>query len=483
MSGPSLFSRWWRGTLPEAGASRDAAPIRSTARWRADNRPRPAVLLGLIALGFVLGLAWLVVSQFQSASSQDAFSALRAQSDRTQQLDALLVRLLDAESGVRGYLLTEDPMLLRPLYEGRDEVEEALRALRADASQRGSSEQAIDELETAINVRWARLTQVVTQQNQPTVVHPDQPTGPELSAAIRTQLTEMRAETVKEINAALSHSFDRFAHARGRNLALGLGILVLLALLVVMGLREERLRQSLSEMLHSENERLQRQVAARTGELRDLANYLTNAREAEQERLARELHDELGSLLTAAKLDASWIARKLPDDAMVPLQSRFDRLFDTLGQVIALKRKVVANLRPPLLSDLGLMEALRSLAQSGGVGENDGEVRLHFPVELPMLAPDVSLALYRITQEALTNVRRYARASEVDIVLEVAEDELVLEVRDNGVGFDPSKRQANRHGLVGMAHRAQMMAGDLQVRSAPGRGTTIRVSVPRDKWC
>lgn len=482
MSGPSLFSRWWRGTLPEPRLSRDAEPIRA-ARWQASYRPRPAVFLSLIALGFVLGLAWLVVSQFQSASSQDAFSALRAQSDRTQQLDALLVRVLDAESGVRGYLLTEDPLLLRPLHEGRGEVEEAFRALRADARQRGISEQPIDELEAAVHARWARLTHVVTQRSQPLLRVPDHPTGAELTATIRAQLIGMRAETVKEINAALSHSFDRFAQARGRNLALGLGILVLLALLVVMGLREERLRRSLSDMLHSENERLQRQVEARTAELRYLAAYLTNARETEQERLARELHDELGSLLTAAKLDASWIARKLPADAMVPLQSRFDRLFDTLGQVIALKRKVVANLRPPLLSDLGLMEALRSLAQSGGVGERDGEVRLLFPAELPPLAPDVSLALYRIAQEALTNVRRYAQASEVDVILQVSDDQLVLEVRDNGVGFEPSKRQSNRHGLIGMAHRAQMLTGELQVRSAPGRGTTIRVSVPREKWC
>src|SRR5690606_10087810 len=136
--------------------------------------------------------------------------------------------------------------------------------------------------------------------------------------------------------------------------------------------REERLRRSLSDVLHSDNERLQRQVAARTVELNDLATYLTNAREAEQDRLARELHDELGSLLTAAKLHANWIARKLPAEALEPLKPRFDRLFDTLGQVIALKRKVVANLRPPLLSDLGLIEALRSLAQTGGVGDREG---------------------------------------------------------------------------------------------------------------
>jgi len=219
-------------------------------------------------------------------------------------------------------------------------------------------------------------------------------------------------------------------------------------------------------------------VEARTADLSNLATYLTNTREAEQERIARELHDELGALLTAAKLDAGWIARKLPADAMAPLRDRFDRLLDTLSQVISIKRRVVADLRPPLLADLGLIEALRSLAQSGMVGENEGRIELDLPETLPELPADVSLALYRIAQEALTNVRRHARATKVRLQLATGPREIVLQVEDDGIGFDPSVERLNRHGLAGIAHRVQMLAGRLDITSRPGHGTRIEARMP-----
>ena len=262
------------------------------------------------------------------------------------------------------------------------------------------------------------------------------------------------------------------------NRVLGASVLALLLVLVLVLYRQDRLRERMAHLLRSENERLHTEVAHRTQELSSLATYLTNAREAEQARLARELHDELGSLLTAAKLDAGWIARKLPAEAVAPLRSRFDRLLDTLNQGIALKRKVVADLRPPLLSELGLVEALRALPDSGDIGEHGGRLEIELPDTLPDVPAQTALALYRIAQEALTNVRRYAQARSVRLHLAVEGDELVLAVEDDGVGFDPAAREHNRHGLAGMAHRVQMLAGRLDIASAPGKGTRITARVP-----
>lgn len=163
---------------------------------------------------------------------------------------------------------------------------------------------------------------------------------------------------------------------------------------------------------------------------------------------------------------------------MTALRSRFDRLLDTLNQGIALKRKVVADLRPPLLSELGLVEALRALPDSGDIGEHGGKLEIDLPDALPELPAQTALALYRIAQEALTNVRRYASATRVQLRLHTEGDELVLEIEDNGVGFDPSARDHDRHGLAGMAHRVQMLAGRLDIDSRPGAGTRISARVP-----
>lgn len=445
------------------------------------RRTSLGALLAVVALGFLMGLAWLTITQYQSSSSHVAFTELRAQSDRVQHLDTLMLRVIDAESGVRGYLLTADPSYLRPWETGRAEIDAALEALRDNLTSRSQLLQ-LDALEAMVNSRWALLSHVVATGLKEGFTSEQAGMGRSLTEDIRMALAELRGETALAIENRLQQSFDQFAQARKQTFALGLGVLVLLIVLVVMIYRQERLRSQMADILHSENERLQRQVAARTAELSDLATYLTNAREAEQERLARELHDELGSLLTAVKMDASWIARKLPAEAMAPLRSRFDRLFDSLSQVISLKRKVVANLRPPLLSDLGLLEALRSMAQSGDVGEHGGVLTLELPEHLPELAPEVSLALYRVAQEALTNVRRYAQATQVVLSLQIRDDLLLLRIQDNGVGFDPARRPANRHGLVGMAHRAQMMSGRLTIRSAPGEGTMVQVEVPREHW-
>ena len=261
---------------------------------------------------------------------------------------------------------------------------------------------------------------------------------------------------------------------------MGLGVLVLLLAVVVLLYRQERLRDRLAVMLKSENQRLQQEVDARTEELRSLASYLTNAREAEQARVARELHDELGALLTAVKLDAGWIARKLPKEdqgATSPLRRRFDHLLDALNEVITIKRRVVADLRPPLLSDLGLIEALRSLTQSWRSGDDEWKIELTLPETLPALPAATSLALFRIAQEALTNVRRHANAEHVRLNLEADHGHIVLRIEDDGCGFDTSARKLSRHGLAGIAHRIQMLGGRLTIDSKPGHGTCIEARV------
>lgn len=441
-------------------------------------RPRAGLLIAVLLLSFVLGLAWLIAGQQQSESSRLALEDLRARAARLHHLDTLLLHTLDAESSVRGYLLTHNPVYLTPYQDGQAELERTLGALRADTWSDERQQQQVDHLAMLVDMRWSLLTQAIERGAPPGAEQPDGGTGKQVTDDLRARILALRADTQAEIDRTQGGAFARFADARTMNRVLGASVLALLLVIVVVLYRQDRLRERMAQLLHSENERLHTEVAHRTQELSSLATYLTNAREAEQARLARELHDELGALLTAAKLDAGWIARKLPAEAVAPLRSRFDRLLDTLNQGIALKRKVVAALHPPLLSELGLIEALRALPDSGDIGEHGGRLEIDLPDALPELPPQTALALYRIAQEALTNVRRYAQATQVGLSLRTEGDELVLTVEDDGVGFDPAAREHSRHGLAGMAHRVQMLAGRLDIDSRPGHGTRISARVP-----
>lgn len=443
-------------------------------------RPRPArALLALLAVSLVLGLAWLASSQWQSSSSRSALERLRADANRLHHLDALLLQLLDAESSVRGYLLSGNPVYLGPYHDGGLRVAETLATLRADDWPDEAQRARLDELTRIVDRKLAVLASGVEKGVSPGIDAPEGGPGKQTMDDIRRIVGELRHATLAEIDQSLVASFARFGKARELNLLLGAGVLVLMLALLVALYRQGLLREQLAAMLHSENERLQAEVEQRTTELSSLATYLTNAREQEQARLARELHDELGALMTAAKLDAGWIARKLPAEVMAPLRERFDRLLDTLNQGIAIKRKVVNDLRPPLLADLGLVEALRSLADSAAIGDREGCIELDLPEQAPELPADTALALFRIAQEALTNVRRHAKATRATLALRAEPDALVLRIADNGAGFDPARLGRARHGLAGIAHRVQMLSGRLQVTSAPGKGTVIEARIPR----
>lgn len=443
-------------------------------------RPRHArALLALLAISLALGLAWLASSQWQSSSSRTALERLRADATRLHHLDALLLHLLDAESSVRGYLLSGNPVYLGPYQEGGAQIAQTLDALRADDWRDDGQRAALARLAERVDDKLAVLARGVEHGISPGVEAPAGGPGKQMMDDIRLLTGELRATTLAEIDDSLVASFARFGNARQLNLVLGAGVTALLLALLVALWRQGLLREQLGAMLHSENERLQAEVEQRTAELNSLATYLTNTREQEQARLARELHDELGALMTAAKLDASWIARKLPADVMAPLRDRFDRLLDTLNQGIAIKRKVVNDLRPPLLADLGLVEALRSLADAAAIGDREGRIELDLPEQAPDLPADTALALFRIAQEALTNVRRHAQATHATLTMRVEPEAIVLRIADNGIGFDPARLGRARHGLAGIAHRVQMLAGALQVNSVRGQGTVIEARIPR----
>ena len=250
-----------------------------------------------------------------------------------------------------------------------------------------------------------------------------------------------------------------------------------LALLCVAQRQQATRRQAAQQQrtLVREREQLRQSARERTDALERLATHLQQVREAERDQLARELHDELGALLTAAKLDVARLKSHLGPRHPEAVQ-RLQHLADMLNHGIALKRRIIEELRPSTLSNLGLAASLEILAQQ--FSEQSG-VAVELSVEAVELDEDRQLTVYRVVQESLSNVARHGQAARACIALHAVADAVHVEVHDDGRGFDPAQAQRATHGLAGMHHRVHAAGGRLQVDTAPGRGTRVRALLPR----
>ena len=214
-------------------------------------------------------------------------------------------------------------------------------------------------------------------------------------------------------------------------------------------------------------------------ELQALGAAAQMTREQEKSRIARELHDELGQLLTMLQMDVVWCKEKLPygNDA---LEARLARMEGLLKSTIAATRRIASDLRPLMLDDLGLVPSLEWLV------ENFAQ-RTGIACELTLDERDLDVpkahasVIFRIVQESLTNIAKHARASHAEIAISRSHEDLVVRVSDDGVGFSPSApRKPNSLGLFGLRERASLIGGEATIISAPGSGTTVEVHIPRE---
>lgn len=274
-----------------------------------------------------------------------------------------------------------------------------------------------------------------------------------------------------------------FAYWRSAHAAAALGVTLLAVVTIALFyhlLRRYLLQRGRAEVdLQRTNETLNLRVAERTAELTSLSQHLISVMEEEKAVVARELHDALGSNLTAVDIDVKWVEKKLREREP-ELAERLRRALTVLEQTVDIKRNVIEGLRPSLLDMLGLATALESLSEEY-TRRTGIDVVPDLEQDLPDLPPDVSIALYRVVQEALVNVQKYAEAKVVRVVLQREHEHLHLRIEDDGVGIpaDALSRPGS-HGLIGMRERLRVLGGTFEIRrGANGRGTVIAASVPR----
>lgn len=211
--------------------------------------------------------------------------------------------------------------------------------------------------------------------------------------------------------------------------------------------------------------------------LRQLTTHLLNIREEERKRIGREIHDELGQQLTAIKMDISWIAKKT-DPSQEAFKTKLQNVIALLDGGNQSIRRILNELRPVILDDYGLLEALRWQAQQF-------TANTHIPVamtasESDMKIPEeISTCIFRIFQEALTNITRYAKATQVKVSLDIDSDSVLLNIEDNGLGFDTELTKTKKSfGILGMKERVASLNGRFDLSSVPGNGTRISIHIP-----
>ncbi len=222
------------------------------------------------------------------------------------------------------------------------------------------------------------------------------------------------------------------------------------------------------------------EAAEMNDQLRDLSAYLQNVREDERIHIAREMHDELGQLLTGFKMDVSWLRKKLSETNDPAITEKLEYMLSVVDESVKFVRKIASELRPSILDDLGLLPALEWHSQEF---EKRFNIKVEFRSDLTDLNTSSATAtgLFRMFQESLTNVARHSNATKVVVNLRVTGDDISLIIADNGKGFDTSLTSKKTLGLLGMKERAAMIGGDLKIISESGKGTTVLITAKNDQ--
>jgi signal transduction histidine kinase len=432
----------------------------------------------ILLIGFLIGLFFTATagqSRLNLANERVHRSQLREQA-----LNEFAGLITDAESSQRGYLLTGESAYLTPYATAVAKVGGALDRLH-DVYGTDDAGSEFNQLRMLANKELAELQDGVAlskkRGNVPAVTVARTDVGQRTMDSIDAIMANMRKEEAAGAAAADAEwqrdfRLSRWLSAAGAVLNIGL---VLLAIRLVYSDMRRRARQAAA--LREQKMQLEREVAARTRELTALSTHLQGVSEQEKSALSRELHDELGGLLVAARMDLSWLQQRMPT-ADPAIEQRFKRIHDSLSAGVDLKRRVVEELRPTLLDNMGLFTAIRWQFK-----ETCRRTGLRCTEAIPELemkfSPDAAIGVFRIAQEALTNILKHAEAKCADLSITIAADTFTLRISDDGKGIPSiAPGTSTSHGLASMRHRIAGLGGIGDVRRGDVGGTVVTATIP-----
>jgi signal transduction histidine kinase len=455
-------------------------PARAALIQRLLRVAPPQVFLVLMMTA-VVSVVIFGVSEMTAGRIQETRVQVASARKALAELSLVRAGIAEAESSQRGYLLVGEQRYLEPFESAvtltQNGISE-LAALTGDQLEWRARTEALRE-GVAKKLDELRLTVAMATSGEMERARAQVRTGSGVQATetITKRMNELEPLLVAEIRRREQLLDDTWTQQR---IAVGVVVLInlgFLAVLANMMMRQFTLREEHRAELQRQTDQLERAVADRTDELSSLSSYLQTSTEREKARLARDLHDELGGILTSAKIDIAWLEGHSKAAADPEATAKLQRLAGVLDEAVDLKRRVVENLRPSLLDHLGLGAAL-----AWHVEETCRKAGLEYQVRsLPVdeaVPPEMAIAIYRLVQEGLTNTIKYAKASAVDVALDRVAGGYRLVVADDGIGISGFRPENLSHGLAGMRQRARALGGSFEVRTAPGQGTRIQAFFP-----
>lgn len=431
----------------------------------------------IFVLACLAALATIFISEGSYWRSVRTQEELGATETARMNIRELQLSILTAMTAQRSYLLTGNKEYLQPYHQALKKINQSFQSLDLYYAEIPGHQATLWRMHTLTEIELSELAQTIRLHDEG-----------RNEAATKIILSNIDEDEIVELrrlsDELLDHEMLNIVASRDslyHTLLLDrLGVVLfsavnLLALFIYMRqtFALEKQQEEAQRRVQAERDRLESEVNQRTLQLTELTHHLQTAREDERNRLARNLHDELGALLTSAKLDAARIRSRLAGGAPETLEL-LEHLASTLNSGIALGRSIIEDLRPSALSNLGLVATLEILARE--FAEHSG-VEVDCALEPVELEATAELMVYRLVQEAITNIIKYARASHVWLSLGTRDGQVVVSVRDDGVGFDTSTQPRSAYGLVGMRFRIQAHGGTLTLVSAPGQGTLIEAQL------
>jgi signal transduction histidine kinase len=432
-----------------------------------------------LIVGFLAALFFLTGAGQQRL--QKASGRLQESAVRELAIDELQSSIARSVATQRGFLLTGDEKFLKNYDRIVAEVEPRLERVRVVYQGSEANLPDVRTLHVLIGKRLADLSMLVTiQKTQGTasaIALVRTSLGADTGEAINDVLEQLRYRESEEHNAAEAHWAQSLVLARWVTVAGTIFNMLLVgvaARLVYMDMRRRTLQTA---ELRDQKLQLEREAEERNRELVELSTHLQSVAEREKASLARELHDELGGLLVGARMDISWAEQHLSGDNP-DLKQRLHRVQQNLSAGVDLKRRIIDELRPTLLDDIGLFAALRWQLK-----ETCGRAGLKciesYPDDEPKFNSEAAIALFRIAQEAFTNILKHSAATSMDITLNINAGKIVMQISDDGKGIPAGRLTAvGSHGIASMRHRVRALGGRLDIRSSSAGGTSLLAQIP-----
>jgi len=444
--------------------------------------------IALLAISLVIAMMTIFFSDSWIMSIKEKNMQIYELRDLTAELNQLQSNILKAESAQRGYLLTGSPAYLRPFEQvvldarkNFQNVEIIIRNVKAPESYQ-KAHVLLDKLKRSFEAKVSEMNLTLQFAQKGEFKEARKITNLDSGLTEMQNIDAYSQALLKLFNHKLETVFIDLDNTRilaRASVIIGPLVLIFLVVLVIKQLLKELSdKAALQQSLFEKNEEYALKAAAQSNLLRSLALDYQSDVERERQKLAREIHDELGSILTATKMDISWTIKTLKTE-WPELVEKLRKTSKFLDRGINFKRQIVQDLHPSVISSFGFWPALKTLIEDA-TERNQWNLTLMLPDENTKIDETISLVAYRVVQETINNTQKYAQATELSIHIISDEKNLKIEIQDNGIGFEHDKLQNNTHGLSGMRHRVLAIGGHFEIVTSPGKGVLTHVLLPLD---